>query len=299
MNPTIFSLGPMQITWYGLLIVTGAVIAAWLSTKEAIRRGEDPEHVWSLLTWLLIFGIIGARMYHVFSSPTGNFAGWAYYRENPLEIIKFWDGGFRGLGIFGAVLGGIVATIVYTRMHHLKLLRWLDILMPGVLLAQAIGRMGNRINQELYGPATKLAWAFHINPAFPCQEPAGSPQACGIADRLTNEARAWYASNGFHPTFCYEALWNLTGFVLLWFGSRFLRPRLRDGDMFLFYLVWYGVGRFWVEMLRPDAWRMGTLATAQWISLGMIGFGVIGLILNHVLRRPALSAPETVEGRPE
>ncbi len=105
MNPIILNLGPFQVTWYGLLIVTGAVIAAWIATKEASPPGEDPEHVWNVLTWCLIFGIIGARLYHVFSTPTGNFAGWSYYRENPIEIIKFWDGGFRGLGIFGGVLG--------------------------------------------------------------------------------------------------------------------------------------------------------------------------------------------------
>ena len=99
--------------WYGLLIVLGAVFAAWVATKEAERRGEDPEHVWNLLTWVLILGIIGARLYHVFSTPTGNFAGWAYYRENPIEIIKFWNGGFRGLGIYGAVVGGFIGVVLY------------------------------------------------------------------------------------------------------------------------------------------------------------------------------------------
>ena len=285
MNPILIQLGPLQVHWYGFLIVIGAVLAAWLATQEARRRGEDPEHVWSLLIWVLIFGIIGARLYHVFSTPTGDFAGWAYYRQHPLDIIAFWNGGFRGLGIYGAVIGGVLAVAIYARRHQLKLLRWLDILAPGLLLAQAIGRMGNRINQELYGPTTNLPWAFHINPAYPCQEPAGSPQACGLPDRLTDVARQWYATHSFHPTFYYEALWNLVGFGLLWFGGRRLFRWLRDGDIFFLYLIWYAVGRFWVEVFRPDAWRMGTLATAQWFAVAGIAVGVTGLLLNHLRSR--------------
>lgn len=291
MNPIILDLGPFQVTWYGLLIVTGAVIAAWIATKEAARRGEDPEHVWNVLTWCLIFGIIGARLYHVFSSPTGNFAGWSYYRENPIEIIRFWNGGFRGLGIFGGVVGGVLAIVIYTWRARLNLLRWLDIPAPGLLVAQAIGRLGNRVNQELYGPPTDAAWAFHINPRFPCQEPAGSPMACGIPERLTDEARQWYATHGFHPTFFYEMAWNIVGAGLLLFIGRRFKGWLRDGDIFLMYLIWYPVGRIWVEMFRPDAWRMGSLAAAQWVSLIGIAIGVIGLIINHRRPRPATTGP--------
>jgi phosphatidylglycerol:prolipoprotein diacylglycerol transferase len=201
MNPVLLKLGPLQVHWYGLLIVLGAVFAAWVATKEAARRGEDPERVWDLLVWCLILGIIGARLYHVFSTPTGNFAGWSYDREHPIDIIAFWNGGFRGLGIYGAVAGGVLAVVLYAWRAKLNLLRWLDIPTPGLLVAQAIGRMGNFINQELYGPPSNAAWAFHINPAYPCQEPAGSPMACGLPDRLSDAARQWYAQNGYHPTF--------------------------------------------------------------------------------------------------
>ena len=294
MNPVLLKLGPLQVNWYGLLIVGGALLAAWLSTHEARRRGEDPEHVWNLLTWILILGIIGARAYHVSSTPSGNFAGWAYYREHPIDIIKFWDGGFRGLGIYGAILGGVIGVVIYTRLNRLKLLTWLDIVSPGLVLAQAIGRMGNRINQELYGPPTNLPWAFHINPSFPCQEPVGSPMACGVAERLTAEARQWYAASGFHPTFFYEALWNVGGFFLLWFGGRALSKRLRSGDVFFAYLIWYPVGRFWVELFRPDAWRMGSLATAQWIAIGGFTIGVLGILINHL--RPRRAEAEVVPG---
>jgi phosphatidylglycerol:prolipoprotein diacylglycerol transferase len=301
MNPILIKLGPIQVHWYGVLIVLGAVIAAWVCTKEAARRGEDPDHVWNLLTWALVFGIIGARLYHVFSTPTGNFAGWAYYREHPLEIIAFWHGGFRGLGIYGAVIGGVLAFFLYTQFLardkegkrvRLNFWRWLDIASPGLLLAQAIGRMGNYINQELYGPPTNLPWAFHINPLYPCQEPPGSPQACGLPDRLTDSAREWYATHGFHPTFFYEAIWNLVGFALLMILGRRLVRWLRDGDIFFMYLIWYPVGRFWVEMFRPDAWRLGTLATAQWIAIIGVLLGIAGLIVNHVVRKPAPAQAE-------
>jgi phosphatidylglycerol---prolipoprotein diacylglyceryl transferase len=285
MNPILIQIGPLQVHWYGVLIMLGVLVAAWLATQQAQWRGEDPEHVWNLLTWVLIFGIIGARLYHVFSTPDG-YIGWAYYRQHPLAIIAFWDGGFRGLGIFGAVIGGVIAVAIYTWRHHLSPLRWLGFIAPGLLVAQAIGRMGNRVNQELYGPPTNLPWAFHINPTYSCQEPAGSPMACGIPDRLTASARDWYATHGFQPDFFYEAGWNLIGFAIIWTLSRRLSGWLRDGDLFFMYLIWYPLGRFWVEALRPDAWRIGLLATAQWFSLAGIAIGVAGLIINHHRARP-------------
>ena len=288
MNPILLQLGPISVHWYGILIVTGAMIAAYLCTIEARRRGDDPEHVWNLLTLALLLGIVGARLYHVFSTPTGNFVGWSYYREHPIEIIAFWNGGFKGLGIYGAVAGGVLAFAIYCAHQRLNFPRWLDIATPGLMLAQAIGRLGNFINQELYGPATSLPWAFRINPAFPCQEPTGSPMACGLPDRLNDAARQWYAANGFHPTFFYEAIWNVVGALLVWFGARALAPKLRNGDVFCFYLMWYPLGRFWVELFRPDAWRIGTLATAQWIAIALFLVGLAGILFNHL--RPRATA---------
>jgi phosphatidylglycerol---prolipoprotein diacylglyceryl transferase len=292
MNPVLVQIGPFQLHWYGVFIVLGALLASWLATIEARRRGEDPEHVWGLLVWVLVLAIIGARLYHVFSTPNGSFANWAYYRQHPIEIIDFWNGGFRGLGVYGAIAGGTLGIVLYTWRHHLKLLRWLDIPAPGLLLAQALGRMGNRVNQELYGPPTDAAWAFHINPQYPCQEPAGSPMACGDPAKLSDPATTqWYATHGFHPTFFYEAGWNVIGFVVLWLGARRLVRWLRDGDVFFAYLIWYSVGRFWVELFRPDAWRMGTLATAQWVALGTIAFSMIAIIINHLRPRPPEDQP--------
>ena len=276
MNPVIFSIGPLQMTWYGLLIVFGAVIAAYVSTFEAKRRGEDPEHIWSMLAWILIFGIIGARLYHVFSNPVGGL-GWSWYREHPIDIIAFWNGGFRGLGIYGAVFGGFLAIALYAWRYHLSLPRWLDIVTPGILLAQAIGRMGNFINQELYGPPTTLPWGFKINPKFPFQPPTE------MLGKTQDEVLKYIAATRFHPTFFYEALWNLVGFgLVMWLGRKWYH-KLRDGDLILFYLIWYPLGRIIVEMFRPDAWISGVpgLATAQLISLGLMGFAIVALILRH------------------
>lgn len=276
MNPVIISIGPMAVTWYGLLIVAGAVLGAWIATIEAKRRGEDPEHVWNVLPWLLIAGIIGARLYHVFSNPVGGL-GWSWYREHPIDIIAFWNGGFRGLGIFGAVLGGFIALVLYVRWKKLSLPRWLDIVIPGVLIAQALGRFGNFINQELYGPPTTLPWGFKINTNFPFQTPTE------MLGRTQEEILAYVAATRFHPTFFYEATWNLVGFILVMVFGRKLYPKLRDGDIFLFYLIWYPLGRILVEMFRPDAWVSGVpgLATAQLVSLGLMAVGIVGLILRH------------------
>jgi phosphatidylglycerol:prolipoprotein diacylglycerol transferase len=282
MNPVIFQLGPFSLNWYGVFIVGGAVLATWLASRYAIKAGENPEHVWNILAWALIGGIIGARLYHVFSSPADGL-GWAYYREHPLDIINFWNGGFRGLGIYGGLVGGILAIFLYCRWNKLDTIKYLDFIAPNVLLAQALGRMGNRVNQELYGPPTDLPWAFHINPAYPCQIPHELPDAtwiCGHAN-LPPEAIEWYATHGYHPTFFYEALWSLTLFVLLTLLIRYAGNRLRKGDLVLLYFIAYPMGRFWVEMFRPDAWVMGTMATAQWIAIFSMIAATIGLIIRH------------------
>lgn len=283
MNPVLFQLGPFQLNWYGIFIVGGAVLAAWVSSLYAKRAGENPDHVWNILAWALVVGIIGARLYHVFSNPADGL-GWPYYRENPGDIFNFWNGGFRGLGIYGGIAGGLVAIAGYCWFNKLSFLQYLDFIGPNVLLAQAMGRMGNFVNQELYGPATNLPWAFHINPKFPCQLPPDLPAGidyCGAAN-LSQESMEWYASHGYHPTFFYEALWSLAAWVVLALIIRYFGHRLRRGDGALLYLIAYPLGRLWVEMFRPDAWVMGQLATAQWIAIGSIAICTVLLIIRHI-----------------
>ncbi len=285
MNPVIFQWGPFSLHWYGVFIVGGAVLAAWLAGRTAARAGYDSDHIWNMLAWALIVGIIGARLYHVFSTPA-NGVGFSYYMQNPQDIFNFWSGGFRGLGIYGGLVGGILGIGVYAWIKKLDVVTWLDFIAPNVLLAQAIGRLGNWVNQELYGPPTDLPWAFHINPAFPCQDPTNRPltiQPCGTGhlQPFNQESLDWFANNGFHPTFFYEALWNVAAFVLLTILFRRYGERFRRGDGILLYFIAYPLGRFWVEMFRPDAWVMGTLPTAQWIALGSIAVSIIMLIVRH------------------
>jgi len=283
MNPVIFELGPLSLHWYGVFIVGGSVLAAWVSSRYAARAGDDPDHIWNLLAWTLILGIIGARLYHVFSSPADGL-GWAYYRENPGDIFNFWNGGFRGLGIYGGLVGGVLAIVIYSWRNRLNPIRYLDFIAPNVPLAQAVGRMGNFVNQELYGPATDAPWAFHINPRYPCQHPPDFPasgiQPCG-SPNLDQATLDWFANHGYHPTFFYEIGWNLLMFGLLAFILWRYGHRLRRGDGVLLYLIAYPLGRFWVESFRPDAWVMGQLATAQWIAIGCIVFSVIMLAIRH------------------
>jgi phosphatidylglycerol:prolipoprotein diacylglycerol transferase len=267
----------LQVHWYGILIVSGAVLAAFIAARLARRAGENPDHVWNMLTVVLLLGILGARLYHVFSRPSGGFIGWDYYREHPIEIIAFWNGGFRGLGIYGGFIGGVIGLFLYTYLNKLRFFRWADLAAPGLLLAQAIGRWGNFVNQELYGPPTSLPWGIPID----CQHRFG--------DYLCPPLGTMPADTRFHPTFLYESLWNLLGFGLLLTLALRFDKRLREGDLLAGYLIWYPLGRFWIELFfRPDAWVWGALPTASIISLIAILLGVSGLVYNHRFRaRPA------------
>lgn len=281
MNPILLEVGNFSLHWYGLLIVGGATLSAFSSTLWAKRSGGDPDHIWNLLAWCLIAGILGARVYHVLSSPADG-GGWSHYRENPMDIINFWSGGFRGLGIYGGLIGGVLAVIVYAWISKINVLQYLDYIAVNVPLAQAVGRFGNFVNQELYGPATDLPWAFHINPDYPCQVPEGALGVCSDPN-ITQQAIDWYATNGFHPTFFYEMLWNLMAVLVI--NLLFLRfgQRLRFGDGVLMLFFFYPVGRFLVEFLRPDAWMIGSsLAAAQWFALISVVVTVAAFLYRHV-----------------
>ena len=155
-DPILLSVGPFDVRWYGFLIVLGAILGALVARSQAQANEDEFDHVWNMLAVCLILGIIGARLYHVFSSPAGGALGWPHYREHPIDIIAFWKGGLQGFGIFGAVIGGILGVWIYARVAHLSFLRWLDYASVGLILAQAIGRWGNFFNQELYGPPARI-----------------------------------------------------------------------------------------------------------------------------------------------
>ena len=230
--PTGFHVGPLFIRFYGIILMLGALAAAWLASREARRRGQDTEIVWDGLIWVLIGGIIGARIWHILTPPQSMVdqgITTAWYLTHPLDAIATWNG---GLGIPGAVIGGALALYWYSRRRGMDFLMWVDIVAPGLALAQAIGRWGNFINQEVYGSPTSLPWAVHIDPQY----------------RLPGYQNV----EKYHPLFLYESLWSLANMgVLLALGRRY-PDRLKKGDLFLIYLIIYPVGRFLLEFIRLD-----------------------------------------------
>ena len=273
----LFGIAFLTVRWYGVLIVTGALLAGVLAARRARARGIDGEHVWNQLLLGMLLGVVGARIYYVAFE-------WDRYAGRPLLEIVNPQGG--GLAIHGAIVGATLAALIYTRRHHLPLLRWLDICMPTLLVGQAIGRWGNFFNEEAYGRPTDLPIGVIIDPQH----------------RLPpfDDLAKYPPTTLFHATFLYESIWNLVGVgLLLWLGRR-LRAWLRTGDIALFYAIWYGLGRFWIEGLRTDSLCTngiggscaGALRAAQIVSLLLIAGGLIGLFLNH---RRALPPPKIAE----
>jgi phosphatidylglycerol:prolipoprotein diacylglycerol transferase len=244
----------IDVHWYGIIIATAVLAGGWVGTNEARRRSEDPDVGWGMLLPVLVLAVVGARLYHVIHM-------WDYYSQHLAQIPQVWTG---GLGIPGAVAGGVLAIWLYTRWAKLNTLRWLDIFASAMLLGQAIGRLGNFVNQELYGPPTTLPWGISIDAAHRLPE-------------WTNLAAYPEATTRFHPLFAYEALLNLVGFLfILWIGRR-LAHRLYDGDILLIYLMWYSAVRVWLETFRVQNWVILGIPTATW--LGVLTFVLAGGLL--------------------
>ncbi len=284
MDPIAFHIGSYPVYWYGIILTTGAVLGAWLASWMAKQRGDDPDHIWNMLIIVLILGIIGARLYHVFSRPAVGI-GWDYYKEHPMDIFIPRNGGFAGLGIYGAVIGGVIGILGYTWYQKLNFFHWADYAAVGVLLAQSIGRWGNYVNQELFGPPTTLPWGIKID----CINRQFYEQYnCGVLGPDTR----------FHPTFLYESIWNAIGVGIMVVLFKKFGARLRNGDLLFFYLIYYPLGRFWIELFfRPDAWTLGSLPTASVISLISMGIGILGLVYNHAIRSAPQPQPVTSQGK--
>ncbi|GAB4576448.1 MAG: prolipoprotein diacylglyceryl transferase [Anaerolineae bacterium] len=271
-------LGPLYIRFYGLLIVGGLLLAASLAAWMAKRDGRDPDHVWGALTWALIPGIIGARLWFVlFPSKEmverGFTPGWFF--SHPFDMVNgplaIWNG---GLGIFGAVIGGILGIVLYTRRNGLSFADWIDIGAVALPLGQAIGRWGNFVNQELYGYPTTLPWGITID-RFARVGP--------YQDMLT-----YPPDTRFHPIFLYESLWNaLTVVVLLYLWLNH-RKRFKQGDFLLLYVMSYSIIRFLLEFLRVDVTLVSAINVSQATTL--LAGGVALLIFIWRRRRGASQA---------
>lgn len=239
-----FYLGPVPLHAYGLCLALGVVAAVWVAERRWTKRGHDPKDVANIALWVVIAGVIGARLYHVVTD-------YELYTHDPVKAFFIWDG---GLGIWGAVAGGAIAVVVLARRRNYDTLALMDALAPGVVLTQAIGRWGNYFNQELFGRPTSLPWALEIDPAH---RPARYSQF-----------------STFQPTFLYESAWCLAIFgALLLVEQRF---RLRKGQTLALYIALYTAGRFVFENMRSDfAHTVGGLRVNAWVSLALCAFGAL------------------------
>lgn len=251
MDAILIDFGFIKIYWYSVMILLGC-ITGYLVAKGEAKKFEIPrDYMFNLFFYLIIFSIIGARLYYVVFN-------WNYYSKHLIEIIQIWNG---GLAIHGGIVFGLLFTIFYTKKYKFSTFRILDILVVGLLIGQAIGRWGNFFNGEAHGPATTLSQL----------------QSLFIPEFIIEGMKI----NGvyYHPTFLYESLWCLIGFIVILFVRRM--RYIKVGQVTSFYLIWYGIGRFLIESLRTDSLMFFGLKQAQIVSVIMIVVGVIIFIIKN------------------
>jgi prolipoprotein diacylglyceryl transferase len=266
-----FTIGPFTIRTYALCILAGIVLATIWTSRRLTKRGAEPGVVLDVILWAVPLGIIFARAYHVFTHPADYF----YPGADLWKTLFIWEG---GNAIFGALIGGAVGAYIGCRISGLRFWSFADALAPALLLAQAAGRLGNYFNHELFGLPTNLPWGLEIessNPAFPAGLPDGTL---------------------FQPLFLYEIIWNVIGiFVLLWIERRF---RLRWGKLFAVYLIWYGLGRSYLESIRIDPSEYSFLGIPfnVWAAFAAVVLGIVIFIVQS-RRHPGLEPSVYRPGR--
>lgn len=235
-----FEIGPLTVYWYGIIIGLGVFLGYYFATKEAKRLGLNKDIFADLLLWALPIALISARIYYVIFK-------WEYYSKNPGQIVAIWEG---GIAIHGALIGATITAIIFAKKRGVSFWKLADIAAPSIILGQAIGRWGNFMNQEAHGgPVTRAFLEGLRLPDF-------------IIDQM------FINGQYYHPTFLYESLWNLAGFIVL---ILLRRINLRQGELFLSYIIWYSIGRFFVEGMRTDSLMLTeTLRMAQFISVVLI-----------------------------
>lgn len=241
MDPIAFHLGPIAVHWYGIIIGIAFIIGIYGSARGVRKSGLSEDNFYSMVMWMVIASLIGARMYYVAFQ-------WSYYRLHLSEIIAVWQG---GMAIHGGILAGWAVLLIGCQHYKMSFWHLADIIAPFLILGQAIGRWGNFINKEAYGYEVNKAdvpWAINID-------------------------GAWH-----HPTFFYESFWDLCGFFLLIYLSR--QEKIRRGEVALAYLIYYSTGRFVVESFRTDSLMLGPFRIAQVMSLVLAIFG-IGLLIGR------------------
>ena len=274
---SVWRLGPLPIHAYALCIVAGIFLALAIGERRwRARRGREG-HLWDVSAWAIVFGIIGGRLYHVASDPELYFTS----GRHPVDALKIWDG---GLGIWGAIALGGVGAWIGCRRHGIRLAVFADVVIPGVVAAQALGRWGNWFNNELYGGPTSLPWGLKVH----CLDVVtGRAVAYGTADGGQTCHGSSVVAGLLQPTFLYESLWDLSlAFTLIWLDRRI---RLGSGQLFAVYVMGYTAGRGWIEALRQDhANHILGLRLNDWTS--MIVF-LLGAVMFYVRRHQRADSP--------
>ena len=264
-SPTIsqFSIGPVTIHIYALCILMGIVLAVWITTTRWKELGGNFDQVLDITLVSVPAGIIGARLYHIITTPERFFGpdgDWA-------EMFRIWNG---GLGIWGGVLFGALAAWAWCRHKHYPMALLADAIAPGLLVAQAVGRLGNWFNQELYGAPTTLPWGLKLNM---------EGTAIGHSEQCYDGATC-PSGTLFHPTFLYEMIWNLIGAaIIVYIGSKAMK-KLKAGSLFAVYIMWYTLGRTWIESLRIDyAHEFLGVRINVWVSMAVFVLGAVSFIV--------------------
>lgn len=253
LDPIAISLGPIQVHWYGLIIGTGLALALFLAIREGNRRGLPKDTFADLMLWAIPIAILSARAYYVLFE-------WDYYADHPEQIIQIWNG---GIAIHGALIGSVLTAYFFAKKRGISFWKIADIAAPSIILGQAIGRWGNFMNQEAHGGEVSRAFLENLQ----------------LPEFIINQM---YINGAYyHPTFLYESIWNLAGFILL---ILLRRVNLRRGELFLTYVIWYSVGRFFIEGMRTDSLMIGGLRMAQTISIALIVVAVMMVIYRRKKR---------------
>lgn len=250
-DPIAFELGPLAVRWYGVIIAVGILLGYFIAQASVQRVGHDKDTLVDIIFWSAIFGFIVARLYFVIFQ-------WPYYIQNPIEIPMIWHG---GIAIHGGLIGGFVTGIILCKIKNLNPFQIGDVIAPSLILGQGIGRWGNFVNHEAHGGPVSRTFLENLH----------------IPDFIINNM--YIDGKYYHPTFLYESVWDILGFIVL----IVLRKHLRVGDTFCLYLIWYSIGRFFVEGMRTDSLMLTEgIRVAQLMSVILIIVGIAIMIIRRV-----------------
>lgn len=256
-DPVAFNLGPLSVRWYGIIIAVGILLGYFVAQRALVKAGLHKDTLVDIIFYSALFGFIAARIYFVIFQ-------WPYYVENPSEIIKIWHG---GIAIHGGLIGGFIAGVIVCKVKNLNPFQIGDIVAPSIILAQGIGRWGNFMNHEAHGGPVSRAFLEQLYlPNF-------------IIENM------YINGQYYHPTFLYESIWDVAGFIIL----VNIRKHLKLGETFFLYLTWYSIGRFFIEGLRTDSLMLtSNIRVAQLVSILLILISISLIVYRRIKYNPPL-----------